>query len=143
MSKVANLAESRCDFVRRVNQRYTMSRELSEMGLFAGTKWDSPTHCDLCGQLELDCRCPTPPPTAHPPAKQTLRIRVEKRKAGRVVTVITGLEQPAGVRADLLTQLKNSCGAGGSQEENNLVLQGDQQARASRLLADLGYRIGK
>ena len=143
MNKVANLAESRCDFVRHVNHCYTMSREFSEMGLFAGTKWDLPTHCDLCGQLESDCQCPPPPPTVNPPEKQTLRVRVEKRKAGRLVTVITGLEQPSGVRADLLTQLKNSCGAGGSQEDTNLVLQGDQQARASRLLADLGYRIGK
>ena len=123
------------------------------MGLFAGTQWDVPAHCDRCGVLEADCRCPPPTPAVIPPAKQTLRVRVEKRKAGRFVTVISGLEQPDAsdakhahvkdTRAELLTRLKSSCGAGGSQEGSNLILQGDQQSQAIKLLTELGYRLSR
>ncbi len=116
------------------------------MGLFAGTQWDVPVHCDRCGILEADCQCPPPTPTTIPPEKQTLRVRVEQRKAGRFVTVISGMEQQdaasaALARAELLTRLKNTCGAGGSQEVENLVLQGDQKMRATKLLTELGYRL--
>jgi len=121
------------------------------MGLFAGTQWDVPAHCDRCGILAADCQCQPPPPTIMPPEQQTLRVRVEKRKAGRFVTVISGLEQPDAAsaalahvklaRAELLTRLKNTCGAGGCQEGSNLVLQGDQKLRATKLLTELGYRL--
>jgi len=78
-------------------------------------------------------------------------VRLEKRKAGRFVTVISGLEQPDAAsaalahvklaRAELLTRLKNTCGAGGCQEGSNLVLQGDQKLRATKFLTELGYRL--
>jgi translation initiation factor 1 len=111
------------------------------MGLFAGTQWDLPAHCDHCGKLESDCDCPPPRPEVKSPSSQTLRVRVEKRKAGRVVTVVAGLETDSAGRAELLTRLKNVCGCGGSQQDTNLVIQGDQAARIKPLLSVLGYRV--
>jgi len=113
------------------------------MGLFAGTKWDVPAHCDRCNELESACVCPAAQPPVKPPSQQTVRVRVEKRKAGRFVTLITGLELPAQARTELLTQLKNHCGAGGTQEDETLVIQGDQLARAAAQLEKLGYRVKK
>lgn len=115
------------------------------MGLFAGTQWDVPTRCQRCGSLQSECGCP-PADKASPaitPAEQTLGVRVEKRKAGRLVTVIAGLDASDPARHELLTHLKNACGAGGSHEGADLLIQGDHQARTSELLTQLGYRLKK
>ncbi len=114
------------------------------MGLFAGTKWDLPPTCDTCGKPPSDCQCPPPAPAARqwlPPEKQTARVRVEKRKAKRIVTVVTGLSAEASNLPELLTRLKSACGAGGSREGDDLVLQGDHRDRVADLLRTTGYRI--
>ncbi len=113
------------------------------MGLFAGTKWDVAATCDRCGRLETECNCPAPPPVLTPPEKQILRIRTEKRKAGRVVTLVTGVANESDVLPQLLTKLKNACGAGGTIEDDVLVLQGDHQDKLSGMLTQLGYRLSK
>ena len=73
--------------------------------LFTGTPWDRPPTCDRCGKPESGCACP--PPVAVPlrvdPAKQSPRLRLEKRPRGKVVTVVRDLD-PAGTDlADLGT----------------------------------------
>ena len=114
------------------------------MGLFAGTQWDVPAHCDRCGLLEATCQCVPEKPQPKPPSQQTLAVRVEKRKAGRFVTLVAGLDPDFPVQnGELLTQLKNHCGAGGCSEEGALVIQGDQKARVTAHLQQLGYRIKK
>lgn len=114
------------------------------MGLFAGTPWDIPATCETCGARSGDCQCPPPPPPAPqwlPADKQTARVRVEKRKAKRTVTVVAGLSEQASDLPALLSQLKAACGAGGAREGENLVLQGDHCGRVSQLLRSLGYRV--
>ena len=83
------------------------------MRLFEGTPFDRPPKCDVCGELEADCNC-QPEPFRIPPEKQTARIAVEKRKRGKVVTVIRGLPEVGNDLPVLLTQLKSTCGAGGA-----------------------------
>ena len=111
------------------------------MGLFAGTQWDMPAHCEKCGRLEKECDCPPPVPVARDPSKQRLTVRVEKRKAGRVVTVIGGLAEDDPGRGELLKRIKNACGAGGSIEADHLIVQGDQLEKTIKLLEEIGYRI--
>jgi len=111
------------------------------MGLFAGTQWDLPAHCEKCGHLEKECDCPPPVPVAKDPSKQLLKVCVEKRKAGRVVTVIAGLAGDDPGRGELLTRMKNACGAGGSIEADHLIVQGDQLEKTIKLLGEIGYRI--
>lgn len=108
--------------------------------LFAGTQWDRPPHCDVCGEPEEQCRCPTPPRQYAAPASQTAQIRVEKRKAGKRVTVVRGLAAADNDLADLLTRLKNHCGAGGTVKDDQLEIQGDQAIRARELLQQLGFK---
>lgn len=114
------------------------------MGLFAGTQWDIPAHCDRCGELESVCQCAPEQPQPKPPSQQTLGVRIEKRKAGRIVTIVKGLDGNFPVQnQQLLTQLKNVCGAGGTQEDGELVIQGDQKSRVALHLEQLGYRVKK
>lgn len=112
--------------------------------LFAGTPFDQPPACDRCGKLEQDCLCPPappPPPVRIPPEKQTARIATEKRKKGKIVTVVRGLSAEGNDLTSLLTQLKNSCGAGGTVRDDEVEVQGSHVERVRDVLAKLGYRV--
>lgn len=113
------------------------------MGLLAGTAWDRPPECERCGRLESECQCPpaAAPSSLVPPEKQTARLSVERRKKGKVVTVIRGLAPEANDLPALLTRLKNACGAGGAIEDDGLEIQGDQLDRLRKLLAEFGYKV--
>ena len=112
------------------------------MRLFEGTQWDVPPRCDRCEELEADCKCDPLPPPANvvDPAKQKLKIRVERRKRGKVVTVICGLAVDD-ARSALLTELKNLVGSGGTIRDDNLEIQGDHAANLSSFLSDRGYKV--
>jgi translation initiation factor 1 len=111
------------------------------MRLFAGTPFDRPPRCETCGELEEQCVCPPPPKQLTPPEKQTARLAVEKRKQGKVVTVVRGLSAEGNDLPQLLVQLKNACGAGGAVKEDLLEIQGDHVERLRILLASIGYRV--
>ncbi|MEL7499799.1 MAG: translation initiation factor [Planctomycetota bacterium] len=115
------------------------------MSLFAGTELYRPPKCDRCQKLETECDCPpvdnTPAPL--PPEKQTARLQLEKRKKGKLVTVIRGLDEgtPEPHLSAFLTKLKNICGAGGSIQSGAIEIQGDHLASIRQHLADWGYRV--
>ena len=111
------------------------------MRLFEGTPFDRPPHCERCGKLDADCDCPPPPPVRVPPEKQTARIGVEKRKHGRLMTVIRGLAAADNDLPALLKQLKNTCGAGGAVDGDLLEIQGDHSERVHAALKAIGYRV--
>ena len=111
------------------------------MRLFEGTHWDRPPRCERCGELEEDCTCPPAPRVLTPPEKQTARLAVEKRKKGKVVTVVRGLSADENDLPALLSQLKAACGAGGTIKDDVLEIQGDHLKRVRGLLAEIGYRV--
>lgn len=109
--------------------------------LFAGTQFDMPPKCDRCGKLESECECPPPPKTWMAPEKQTARLAIEKRKKGKVVTVVRGLSAEGNDLAELLTLLKNKCGAGGTVEGDEVEIQGEHLERVREILAGLKYKV--
>jgi len=114
------------------------------MGLFAGTKWDVPAHCDRCGEWESACRCPPlsgPEPARLPPEKQTARLAVENRKRGAAVTVVRGLSPAESDLKDLLSRLQTACGAGGTVKDDTIEIQGRHLERIREVLSGLGYKI--
>ena len=114
------------------------------MRLFAGTPFDIPPTCDRCNALASECQC-APEPESQPlipPHKQRARVAVENRKRGKRMTVIRGLDNNSAQLADLLTQLKNHCGGGGTIRDGNLEIQGSHLERVSTALLELGYRVG-
>ncbi len=113
------------------------------MGLFDGTEWEREVLCEVCGQPEEKCTCPPPEEQPAPfvdPAKQRLRIRIEKRKKGKSVTVVDGLQGPANQQKELLGKLKAACGSGGTLKEETIEIQGKHEQALRQLLADMGYR---
>ena len=113
------------------------------MRLFEGTQFDRPPVCDRCELLESECKCPPPEPEPTAPQKLTARLSVQKRKRGKIVTVISGLNEghPGNHLGDLLTKLKKACGAGGTIQEDTIEIQGDHLERVKKLLAEIGYKI--
>lgn len=109
------------------------------MRLFEGTPWDRPPRCDRCGQLEADCTCPPPEPERIPPGEQTAKLAVEKRAKGKLATIVRGLD--GGDLAELLTQMKDALGAGGTVKEGAIEIQGRHLERIRELLRQLGYRV--
>lgn len=90
---------------------------------------------------------PEPEPPAPAPAfpsarEQTARIsRDRKRRAGKTVTVISGLRHDPATLEALLKTLKQQCGAGGALKDGELEIQGDHRERVAAALAGMGYKI--
>jgi len=112
--------------------------------LFAGTPFDRPPECDRCGRLEEECECPPAapePPSFAAPETQTARLSVEKRKRGKMVTVIRGLSAEENDLSALLTKLKTLCGAGGTLQQDYVEIQGRHQDRVRDELKAIGYKV--
>jgi translation initiation factor 1 len=109
--------------------------------LFEGTQFDIPPKCDRCGKLEAECECPALPKTWMAPEKQTARLSIEKRKKGKVVTVVRGLSAEGNDLPALLTLLKNKCGAGGTVEGDEVEIQGEHLERVREILLGLKYKV--
>jgi translation initiation factor 1 len=70
------------------------------------------------------------------------RVRVGREVAGRAgkgVSVITGLPLEAAALEALATRLKKLCGAGGAVKNGVIEIQGDHRARLVSELLKLGY----
>ncbi len=129
---------------RRVVESEILQLGYWPMRLFAGTQWDAPPTCDRCGLAEVLCNCPPLPVSREPtkaPEKQIARVAVEKRKKGKVVTVIRDLSDANEQLEELLVKLKNAMGAGGTVKDSTIEVQGNHEARIRKLLAELKYRI--
>lgn len=109
--------------------------------LFAGTPFDIPPRCDRCGELEEDCRCEPLPIERVAPEKQTAKVRVDRRKNKRLITVVWGLSPEQSDLASLLSELKSACGSGGSLQGDQIELQGDHLDRVQEKLRQIGYKV--
>lgn len=70
-------------------------------------------------------------------AEEKIKIRVEKRKYGRYVTIIEGITSDA---RKIASNLKSRLGCGGTVKEGRIELQGDHRKRIKKLLIELGYK---
>jgi len=82
-------------------------------------------------------RAPAGPRAADP---RGVRLRLDRRASGRVVTLVTGL---GGSEADLdalLRQLKAACGSGGTLKDGVIELQGDHRDAVEKALLARGVK---
>jgi len=109
-------------------------------GLFDGTPLERPVTCEVCNRPVEQCTCPrSESGMILLPQDQPVRVGREKRRKGKTVTVITGLDPVASNLDDILSQLKSACAAGGTINETSIEIQGDHRERALSILRDLGY----
>jgi translation initiation factor 1 len=79
-------------------------------------------------------------PAPRAPGGKGIRLRLEKRPGGRVVTLVLGLPGTEADIADVAKALKSACGAGGTVKDGSIELQGDQRAAAQAALAARGLK---
>jgi len=84
-------------------------------GLFDGTPLECPVTCQVCERPLDQCTCPRGASgEVKFPKDQPARVSREKRRAGKTVTVITGLDHVASDVGAIVRQLKSACAAGGT-----------------------------
>ena len=78
--------------------------------------------------------------TTLPPAKQNLKVWLDRLKGGRVATVVRGFVGSQDDLAELGKKLKKSCGVGGTAKDGEIIIQGDHRDRVIELLTKAGYK---
>jgi translation initiation factor 1 len=93
-----------------------------------------PEVCPKCGLPKELCVCETIAKEG-----QKIKIRAEKRKFGKQITVIEGLNDKEINLKDLAKKLKSKFACGGTVKGNIIELQGDQTHKAKQVLIQLGF----
>ena len=111
-------------------------------GLFAGTPLERPVTCDVCERPVAECECPrNAAGRVVPAAAQTAVVRLEKRRKGKVVTTVAGLDPVASDLDAIVKQLKTTCGTGGTVQDDVIEVQGDHRDKVTELVRALGFKV--
>jgi translation initiation factor 1 len=97
------------------------------------------TLCPNCRRAVRECVCPKSAPGA---ARGSIAVRVgreTKGRAGKGVTVITGLPLSPPELEALAGDLKKRCGSGGTVRGGSIEIQGDHRDALVAALTRLGW----
>ena len=90
--------------------------------------------CEKCGLPKDLCIC-----SEIEKGQQRIKIRLERRKWNRPVTVIEGLDTKTMNIGKIAAELKAYCACGGTAKNNQILLQGDHRDRVRDKLVKLGF----
>lgn len=74
-------------------------------------------------------------------SQEVLRLRMERRRYGKPVTIVEGIDTDLTDMKAFASKLKRRLGAGGTVEDDTVVIQGDHRARLKKLLEEEGYQV--
>ncbi|MEM1542087.1 MAG: translation initiation factor [Ignisphaera sp.] len=81
---------------------------------------------ELCAQLETE--------------SQVIKIKLERRKMSKVVTVIEGIDDKTFDLKKLASYLKTKLAAGGTLKNGRIEIQGDHRSKVKKILVEeLGF----
>ena len=80
---------------------------------------------EICEQLSVE--------------EQIIKIRVEKRRFGKEVTIIEGINEKEFNLRKLASQLKSRLATGGTAKNGRIELQGDHRYRVKKILVEMGF----
>jgi len=92
--------------------------------------------CPTCGLPKELCAC-----EEIAREQQEIRITTAKRRYGKVVTIVEGINASDINIDDLARQLKTKCASGGTVKDGNIELQGDHKRKVEQVLQELGFPI--
>lgn len=76
-----------------------------------------------------------------PANQQNIRVQASRKgRKGKTVTVISGFQTKPETLTQLLKQLKNQCGSGGTVKDDTLEIQGDHTQKLVQILTQMGYK---
>jgi len=99
---------------------------------------DSGRMCPACRKPVAQCTCGKPQTTGA--TDGIVRVgRQTKGRAGKGVTVISGLALEPAALGELCRRLKTACGAGGTVKDGAIEIQGDHRDAVMAMLASQGW----
>jgi translation initiation factor 1 len=93
-----------------------------------------PEICPVCGLPKEICAC-------EEIAREQQRINVYsvKRKFGKIMTIVEGIDEKQVNLKDLTKELKSKLACGGTLKNGRIELQGDHKARVGEMLTEMGF----
>lgn len=92
--------------------------------------------CEVCGLPKELCVC-----EEIAREQQKINIKLDKRRYGKMMTVIDGVN-PHELDVDsLISNLKSICACGGTIKDGKIELQGDQRTRVKEKLEKMGFIV--
>ncbi len=92
--------------------------------------------CNLCGLPDELCIC-----QEIAKEQQKAVISTVRRRYGKMVTIVEGIDDTAIDINQLTKILKSSCASGGTVKGRTIELQGEHKKRASQVLKKNGYQV--
>ncbi len=73
--------------------------------------------------------------------QQQITLQSDKRRYGKIVTIVTGINSSDIDIDELARTLKTRCAAGGTIKGSNIELQGDHIKKVKKVLDELGFKV--
>jgi len=89
--------------------------------------------CPKCGLPIQACVCKEIAKT-----EQRVKIETEKRRYGKVITLVTGLSNDVNMK-EIAKNLKSELACGGTIKNSVIELQGDHKKKVKPILVGLGF----
>lgn len=92
--------------------------------------------CSTCGLPEELCMC-------EEIAREQQRIKIfsDKRRYGKVVTIVEGIDEGDINMEELARTLKTKCAAGGTFKDGRIELQGEHRKKVQKALEEMGFTV--
>lgn len=92
--------------------------------------------CSTCGLPEELCMC-----EEIAREQQQIRIRADRRRYGKVVTIVEGIDASDIDLEELARKLKKKAAAGGTVKDGKIELQGEHRKRVQSVLEEMGFQV--
>jgi len=90
--------------------------------------------CSACGLPKNICVCGT-----IEKENQKIKVRIMRRRFGKIITTITGLESQVTAK-ELEKLLKKKLACGGTVKNDSIELQGEHKKKVKEILLSQGYK---
>ena len=92
--------------------------------------------CPKCGLPKELCVC-----EEIAKEQQKIEISVDKRRYGKMMTIVDGINANDLDIDALITKLKKKCASGGTIKDGKIELQGDHRTRVKETLEEMGFTV--